>query len=275
MAVPFLVGLRAKEIEPDRTIFEVEYLVHKDHLGIELLGEGPELSMEPESSLLMEPTEERIQDMIFYRANLSVEDETKFLGRAFDSLGESFYEPGEYHVVRRRPNGALELVAPPEYIKSIEYEPAIPLDWNPDIDKISRQMLKIKKITNFPQFCIDLITYVHHWMYHPQVLTLRLDVLIRLLTEELRKLDSHSVDEIMRPVAVICYKILEDIRTFDKTQDETLLRHQFEKSEYRGILKKKLEELKENPIINPLASSEGFSFEQDSINRLKSLLSYL
>ncbi len=275
MAVPFLVALRAKEIKPDQTIFDVEYLVHKDHLGIELLGEGSDLSMEPESSLLMEPTEEKIQDMIFYRATLSVAEETKFLGRAFDSLGESFYEPGEYHVVRRRPNGALELVAPAEYIKSIEYEPSIPLNWEPDIDKISKQMLKIKKVTNFPQFCIDLITYVHHWMYHPQVLTLRLDVLIRLLIEELRKLDSHSVDEIMRPVAVICYKVLEDIRTFDKTQDESLLRHQLEKSEYKVILRNKLEELKNNPIINPLASAEGFSFEQDSIERLKALLTYL
>lgn len=270
-----MVSLKAKELKPEETVFEVEYLVHKDHLGIELLGEGPNLSMEPNSSLQMEPTEEKIQDMVFYRAELSVIKETKFLGRAFDSLGESFYEPGEYHIVRRRPNGALDLIAPPEYIKSIEYEPAIPLDWNPDIDKISKEMLKIKSVTNFPQFCINLITYVHHWMYHPPVLTLKLDLLIRLLTEELRKLDSHSIDEIMRPVAVICFKVLEDIRTFDKTQDESLLRHQFEKSEYKTILKQKLEELKQNPLINPLASSDGFSYELDSINRLKALLSYL
>ncbi len=275
MSVPFLVGLKAKKIEDDATIVEIEYLVHKDHIGIELLGTGAGLSKNPEESLLMEPTDETIQDMIFYRTDLPIRDEVAFLGRAFNSLGESFYEPGDYHVVRRKPNGAIELDAPKEYIKSIEFQPYIPLDWSPNIDELSKKMLKIRKVDNFPQFCIDFITYVHHWIYHPQVLILKLDNLIKLLVTELRRLDSYSVDEIMRPVAIISYKILDEIRTFDKTQDESLLSEQLEKGQYRATLKKKLEELKQNPIINPSADDAGFSYEEDSIKRLKTLLKYL
>ncbi len=275
VTVPFLVGLKVKEVKGTQTIVEIEYLAHKDHVGLELLGTGGGLSTTPESSLLMEPTSETIQEMVFYRIQIPIEDELTFLGRSFDAVGESFYEPGEYHVVKRRPNGSIQLIAKKEYINSIDYQPSIPLNWKPNIDEVSKKMLKIRKVDNFPQFCIDVITYLHHWIYHPEVLKLRLDQIIKLLISELRKVDSHSVDQIMRPVAIMAYKILEEIRTFEQQEEGETLTSRLEKGNFRAELKQKLKELKENPIINPMADNPNFSYELDSVERLKALLQYL
>ncbi len=273
MSAPFLASLKVLKFSPKGTVIRIEYLSDiSNKKTVLLFKEDPK--SDDATEIQMESTTEKIQNMQFMKVEIIMDQFFYFKGKSLGLEGSEEIEPGEFHKIQKFKSGRVALEAEEEYLNSIEYVPYIPLNWNPDLEMVSKNFIKEDYSSDFRQFTINVLLFVIKWIYEPNLLLMRLDTLISEFNTRLRAEDSFELDKILRPAGKLMFEILYEILTFDRTEDERLLTGKIEKAQYKEKLKGILENCEKSKFFNPELEITELEEEQDSLNRLAELLKY-
>jgi hypothetical protein len=198
-----------------------------------------------------------------------VENYFEFRGRAYIS-DEDFWEDGAVnHKITRNEDGSIELETDELIYDSIELKKNIPTNFEIDEDEAINQ---VDNLEETPLRLLQLLVNLSYWtkdLFNKPLENENIHNLpffIRYLKEYSRLIESHKVDQVVRPIYNAFFDIYLSTTTFFEEDDRILL-GKFEKLNYPELMSGLLEEAKrlDNEIIGD---------KDDKEQRLLALMKY-
>ena len=242
---PVLNAIKLVKVQDELSFVIISYEVNDEVEGIELMGIESGLSWIKNESLQMEITSSS-EEITIYSITIEVNNYCEFRSRGY--IGEEdYWEDGaENHKIIRNPDGTIELEIDEVISDSIQIKKDLPTNFEITEEEA---ILQVNNLEENPIKLLQLLVNLSFWtkdLFHNPLENENihdLPFLIRYLKEYTRLIESHKVDQVVRPVYNAFFDIYVSTTTFFE-EDERILLGKFEKLNYPELMNGLLKEAK-------------------------------